>query len=116
MQRPIPIWIGGSAEPPCAARPGSRTASSRTPARGRLARDLRAASASGWPEAGRDWSTFGLEPRIDVSDGTPDDWRHTADEWRALGATHLSLTTMGGGFEGAGGHIERLREAKEALT
>ena len=57
-----------------------------------------------------------MEQRINVAAGTSDDWRQTADEWRALGATHLSLATMGGGFEGASGHTERLREAKEALT
>jgi hypothetical protein len=67
-------------------------------------------------EAGREWGSFGIEQRINVAAGTPDDWRQAAEEWRALGATHLSLATMGGGLEGAGGHIERLQEAKEALT
>ena len=67
-------------------------------------------------EAGRDWAAFGIEQRINVAAGTPDDWRQTAEEWRELGATHLSLATMGGGLEGASGHIERLREAKEALA
>ena len=54
-------------------------------------------------EAGRDWASFGVEQRINVAAGTPDDWRQTADEWRELGATHLSLVTTGGGLEGAGG-------------
>ena len=31
-------------------------------------------------EAGRDWASFGVEQRINVAAGTPDDWRQTADE------------------------------------
>ena len=30
-------------------------------------------------EAGRDWASFGVEQRINVADGTPDDWRQTAE-------------------------------------
>jgi hypothetical protein len=66
-------------------------------------------------EAGRDPRSIGVEQRIDVSSGTPDDWRAAADEWRELGATHLSLVTMRGGFR-VDGHVERIREAFEALA
>jgi probable F420-dependent oxidoreductase len=117
VQRPIPIWIGGSHE-----RQLRRTA---------LLADgffpQRPLDDGGWPatieqlrtwleEAGRDWSSFGIEQRISVSSGTPDEWRAAADEWRELGATHLSLATMGAGLGGASGHIERLRQAREALS
>ena len=67
-------------------------------------------------DAGRDWGSFGVEQRINVATGTPDDWRQAADEWRELGATHLSLTTMSGGLTGVSGHVARLREAREALS
>jgi hypothetical protein len=81
----------------------------------------------GWPatmermrewveEAGRDWSAFGIEQRINVADGTPDDWRRQVDEWRELGATHFSLRTTEAGLEGVAAHVERLQEAKEALA
>jgi probable F420-dependent oxidoreductase len=115
VQRPIPIWIGGSAE--VALRRTARLADGYFPQR---------PLEGGWPatmeamrqwveEAGRDWSTFGVEQRIQVGTGTPDEWRQAMEEWRGLGATHISVVTMGGGLEGAG-HIERLRQAKEALT
>lgn len=116
VQRPIPIWIGGTAER--ALRRTARLADGYFPQR---------PLEGGWPvtmermrewveEAGRDWSSLGIEQRINVAAGTPDDWRRAADEWRQFGATHLSLVTMGGGLGGAAGHVERLRDAKEALA
>ena len=116
VQRPIPIWIGASAER--ALRRAATVADGFFPQR---------PLDGGWPEtlaqmrawaeaAGRDWSAFGIEQRISVASGTPDDWRATADEWRGLGATHLSLATMGGDLAGVEGHLERLREAHEALA
>jgi probable F420-dependent oxidoreductase len=116
IQRPIPIWIGGSAER--ALRRTARLADGYFPQR---------PLEGGWPatmqqmrewveEAGRDWSSFGIEQRINVAAGTPDEWRQVMDEWRDLGATHISLATMGGGFDGPSAHVERLREAKEALS
>jgi probable F420-dependent oxidoreductase len=115
VQQPIPIWIGGSAEP--ALRRAARLADGYFPQR---------PLERGWPatmermrewlrEAGRDPSRFGIEARIDVSKGTPEDWRAAADEWRQLGATQLTLQTMRGGLEAPDGHLERLREAQAAL-
>ena len=66
-------------------------------------------------EAGRDPGSIGVEQRIDISTGTPDDWRAAADEWRELGATHISLVTMRGGLD-VDGHIERTRAAFDALS
>lgn len=116
VQRPIPIWIGASAER--SLKRAARLADGFFPQR---------PLEGGWPETmaqmrawveetGRDWSTFGIEQRISVANGTPDEWRAAADEWRELGATHLSIVTMGAELGGAQGHIDRLREAREALA
>jgi probable F420-dependent oxidoreductase len=115
VQRPIPVWVGGSAE--VAIRRAARIADGFFPQR---------PLDGGWPatmerfrawaaEAGRDPGSIGVEQRIDVSGGTPDDWRAAAEEWRGLGATHLSLVTMRGGLD-ADGHIERIRTAFETLA
>jgi len=115
VQRPIPIWIGGSAE--VAIRRAATIADGFFPQR---------PLEGGWPatmerfrgwaeEAGRDPASIGVEQRIDVSTGTPDDWRAAVEEWRGLGATHVSVVTMRAGLD-VDGHVERIREAFEALA
>ena len=116
IQRPIPIWIGASAE--AAVKRACRVADGFIPLR---------PLDGGWPatmekirdwlrEAGRDPGSFGIEGRLQAGTGTLDDWRRTVDEWRELGATHLSVTTAGAGLRGADAHVQRLREVQDALT
>jgi probable F420-dependent oxidoreductase len=113
VQRPIPIWIGGSAE--AAIRRAARLADGFFPQR---------PLEGGWPatmerfrawaeEVGRDPDAIGIDWRINISDGTPDDWRAESEEWRALGATHLSVVARD--VEGPDAHIERIRAAADAL-
>jgi probable F420-dependent oxidoreductase len=115
IQRPIPIWIGGSAEP--ALKRAAEIADGFFPQR---------ALEGGWPAtiekmkewrkaAGKSWDGFGVEARLNAGNGTPDDWRKTVEEWRAMGATHISVNTMGGGLSGPDAHVKRLREALEVL-
>jgi len=117
IQRPIPIWIGASAE--AAIKRAARIADGYIPLQP-------IAGTSGWPEtveklhgwlreAGRDPASFGIEARLTVGTGTPDDWRKTVEEWRRLGATHLGVGTAGLGPLGADAHIQRLREARQVL-
>jgi len=115
IQKPIPIWIGGSAEP--ALKRAAEVADGFFPQRpleGGWPATLE--KMRGWREAaGKDWSSFGIEARINAGTGSPDDWRATREEWGGQGATHFSVNTMNGGLVGPDQHIKRLREVKEAL-
>jgi probable F420-dependent oxidoreductase len=115
IQRPIPIWIGGSAEP--ALKRAAEMADGYFPQRpleGGWPATLE--KMRGWREAaGKDWLSYGIEARINAGTGTPDDWRATYDEWKALGATHITINTMNGGLKGPAEHIARIREVQAAL-
>ena len=116
VQRPIPVWIGASAEP--AIKRAAEWADGFFPQR---------PLEGGWPAtfekihgwlraAGRDSAGFGIECRIDTGTGTPDDWRKRAEEWQRFGATHLSVNTMNAGLHGPDAHVARLQQAFEALS
>lgn len=98
VQRPIPIWFGGQAEPVLrrAARlgdgwlPNTRTVAQTQPMLDSLWRYLE--------QEGRDPAQFGLEPRLNYGDGDADSWSEAMAAWRQAGATHLSFNTMYKGF------------------
>ena len=113
--RSIPIWIGAQAEP--ALRRAARLADglmAQVPLDGDWGRTLE--RLRGWlADAGRDPASFGLEGRVGVGVGDPDEWRAEAVAWRDRGATHLSLNSMGGGLAGADAHIARIRAARQVV-
>jgi probable F420-dependent oxidoreductase len=108
VQRPIPIWLGGWDER--VLRRVARIADGwfpfRHPPEGwqaqieRLRGYLR--------DAGRDPGALGIEPRFTLR-GTPDEWRRFKAEWAALGATHLTLNTMGIGLPTFAAHVDAMR-------
>jgi probable F420-dependent oxidoreductase len=117
VQRPIPIWIGGSAER--ALRRAAVSADGLFPQRPLEGRDWAGTleQMREWrEEAGQSWKTFGIDQRISLSERDPDAWRAIAEEWVGLGATHLTLVTTGGSLDGSDAHLERLREGLDALT
>jgi probable F420-dependent oxidoreductase len=94
IQRPIPIWIGGTADAVLerTARiadgwfPLGRCSPENLERINRL-RDLTEA-------AGRDRHAVGIDARIDMR-GVPEaEWGEEIKRWREAGATHLSLNTM----------------------
>ncbi len=66
-------------------------------------------------EAGRDPTEIGIDGRSSLR-GTPDEWVGEMTAWKELGATHLSVYTMGAGLSTPDGHIDALRRYKEATA
>jgi probable F420-dependent oxidoreductase len=115
IQRPIPVWFGGSAEPALQrlAKIADGWMPNRKPPEGWAAVVER---VRGYVRtAGRDAGKFGLEGRLNTANATPDQWKADADEWRRLGADYLDVNTMGAGLRGPRAHLERLREIKSVL-
>jgi probable F420-dependent oxidoreductase len=114
VQRPIPVWIGGTSE--VALRRAGRLADGWFPqvAPGEALDASRAQVEAGAREAGRDPSTIGMEGRINWRGSTDKLVAHAAS-WRDASATHLSVNTMGAGLGGVDGHLAVLEQAAEAL-
>ncbi|MDP6302677.1 MAG: LLM class F420-dependent oxidoreductase [SAR202 cluster bacterium] len=115
VQRPIPVWLGGSADQVIkrvatiadgwfpAMRPDDRV---------RAALDRIRSLAT---EAGRDPADIGIQSSVSIRESTPDDWRADIDTWRELGATHMSVNTMNAGITTPQGHIDAIRKFNEAV-
>jgi probable F420-dependent oxidoreductase len=109
VQRPIPLWFGGHAEPVLRrlARlgdgwlPGFRTAEAAAEHLATLDRYL--------AEYGRSRADLGLEPRLHWGEGDLDALGRSLEGWRAAGATHVSLNTMGAGFTTPAKHLDTIR-------
>ena len=115
VQRPIPIWIGGYTERTLQriARLGDGWYAWRPPndeMRATLER-LRAATVA----AGRSPEAVGINGILRLGQFPQAEWAGYADRWRALGATELSVNTMGESLASPQAHIDRLREVKATL-
>ena len=111
VQRPIPIWIGGSSEPAYRrigeladgwfpqVQPG--------PDLDRAAEVVRAAAMS----AGRDPDLIGMEGRVTWNARDPEAFASQVERWRLAGATHLSVNTMNTGQRTVDDHIAALGDA-----
>jgi len=122
VQRPIPIWMGAGAR----ANPVPTD---------RVLRRV-ASLADGWfpqmqpgddakftverlqtflSEVGRESSSMGMEPRINLADGNPEIWQAHADAWQSMGATHVSINTMRAGLNSPQDHIDAIQKFKEVI-
>lgn len=115
VQRPIPIWIGANADAGVAraGRLADGWFPQRPPddeARRKLDVMRRAAAA-----AGRDPASLGVEARLSLSQVPEEGWEAFVESWRGLGATHLSVNTMGMRFTSPQQHIDALRRVRGVL-
>jgi probable F420-dependent oxidoreductase len=109
IQQPIPIWFGGHADAVL-----RRVA---TMGEGWMPNFLKAADAQPsidkitayLAEAGRSWDQIGMEPRLKYGDGDRAKWTTLMAEWREAGATHLSINSMGCGFQTPAEHLRAIR-------
>jgi probable F420-dependent oxidoreductase len=114
IQRPIPLWFGGGSAP--AYRRMGRLADGWFPqmAPGPELAAARAAIAAAAKAAGRDPTALGMEGRLHWN-GDLDDLTEQAQQWRAAGATHVSLNTMNAGLATPEAHLETLTSAAGVL-
>jgi probable F420-dependent oxidoreductase len=115
IQRPIPIWIGATADAAIerAGRIGDGWFPQRPPddrASAMLDRLRQAAVAVGRPA-----DALGVEARLSIGQVPEAEWAQYADGWRNLGATHLCVNTMGAGLRSPQDHIDALRRVKEEI-
>ena len=116
VQRPIPIWIGAQSAP--ALRRAGRLADGWFPqvAPGPKLDDARQIVEQAASEADRDPAALGMEGRVNWGDGGPEKLVDQIERWRAAGATHLSVNTMGAALGSVDGHLEVLATASTALA
>ncbi len=115
VQRPIPIWLGGSSGP--AYRRIGRLADGwfpQVPPGPALAEAL-VAVAEGAERAGRDPSGIGMEGRVTFKPAAVDVFAARVSSWRDARATHLSVSTVGSGLSTVEAHLEALAIAGGAL-
>lgn len=113
VQRPIPVWMGGMAEPVLQRvariadgwlpqfRPGPRAAETIERLRGYIR------------DAGREPRDVGIEGRINLANMLEGEWGAAVAAWRDLGATHVCVNTMGVGLASPQAHIDTIRRFKE---
>ena len=114
VQRPIPIWIGGTA--PAALERAGRLGDGWFPQvqPGERLDKMLEDVAKGAREAGRDPADIPMEGRITLSNTTPDEWKAMTDAWRDAGAEYISVNTMGTAMS-PDEHIGMLRRYREVL-
>jgi probable F420-dependent oxidoreductase len=115
VQRPIPVWFGAQSAP--AYRRVGRLADGWFPQvpPGERLDEARALVEQSARDAGRDPSSLGMEGRVSWGPEGLDKLVGHVEKWRAAGASHVSINTMGAGLVGVDGHLEALGRAIGAI-
>jgi len=115
VQRPIPVWFGGDAEPVLrrAARLGDGWMPRPAPLEEKRAMIDRMRQLVA--EHGRDPAAFGVESWVPIGDRGADEWAAAAAGLKRAGCSHVSINTMRAGLRGADAHIDAIRRFREAL-
>ena len=117
VQRPIPIWFGGSAESVLrrTARMGdgwiSNLGGPDERSRGTIDR-LRDYAR----QEGREPGSIGIETWLSVRGDAPEQWAVDAAAWTEIGVTHISVNTMRAGFKSPQDHIDAIRRFKDSVS
>lgn len=115
VQRPVPIWFGGSSAP--AYRRMGKLADGwfpQVPPGARLD-EARAIVDQAAAEAGRDPASIGMEGRVSWGEGGTDKLVDQIGRWRDAGASHVSINTMGAGLRSVDEHLDALAMAAKGL-
>ncbi|MXY20053.1 MAG: LLM class F420-dependent oxidoreductase [Dehalococcoidia bacterium] len=115
VQQPIPVWFGGAA--PQTIRRVATIGDGWFPLfrPDDQGRELIESMREQADAAGRGPDDIGVESWVSIRDSSEDDWKRTAEAWRELGATHLSVNTMNAGLKSPQAHIEAIERFREVM-
>ena len=116
IQRPIPVWFGGSDDR--ALRRMARLGDGWFPL---MSPDESCRAAieklhTYAREAGRDPKEIGIEGRIMVGQRSPEEWAKDMEAWKSLGATHVTVNTMKSGLRSPTNHIDAIKRVKTVIA
>jgi probable F420-dependent oxidoreductase len=115
VQRPIPIWFGGHADPVLERigkygngwMPGFSRAVDARPSLEKIDNYLES--------AGRSRADIGIEPRLRYGDGNHQEWLEIIKGWQEAGADYISFNTMDKGFDTPARHLNAIKEFAETI-
>lgn len=115
IQRPIPIYLGGSTDP--AFRRIGKMADGWMPQfRPDTEGERKVEAVKQYTrEAGRDPAKLGMEARLTLANTPRAEWRKDLERWQQLGATHLSINTMSFGLKSPQEHIDLIKQVYDEL-